>query len=250
MTRYKPREWHQRQERRALAAPRSCTKCARSVCHGHCLRHCSRAARRCRSISRAHPMRAHMCVAAGRWQCTAAHRLWRLECPRQQCWSLTCVLGPQQTAAVAEPHRGGFTWVDEGMPAGWPGGVFLVILVWRCHEFILVLGIWKVYCWQIKTQSSHRITAGGKRRVAIPGVLVAGHPVQRGMDANLGSLDRVYEALAASRWWQRLWNQATEMVRGYGCSRGSRHAPTLHAPKGCARGRHSNPAPCWAPHSV
>ena len=46
-------------------------------------------------------MRAHMCVAAGRWQCTAAHRLWRLECPRQQCWSLTCVLGPQQTAAVA-----------------------------------------------------------------------------------------------------------------------------------------------------
>ena len=47
------------------------------------------------------------------------------------------------------------------------------------------------YCWQIKTQSSHRITAGGKRRVAIPGVVVAGHPVQRGMDANLGSLDRV-----------------------------------------------------------
>ena len=41
-----------------------------------------------------------LCVAAGRWQCTAAHRLWRLECPRQQCWSLTCVLGPQQTAAV------------------------------------------------------------------------------------------------------------------------------------------------------
>ena len=108
----------------------------------------------------------------------------------------------------------------------------------------------KVYCWQIKTQSSHRITAGGKRRVAIPGVLVAGHPVQRGMDANLGSLDRVYEALAASRWWQRLWNQATEMVRGYGCSRGSRHAPTLHEPKGCARGRHSNPGTCWAPHSV
>ena len=30
-----------------------------------------------------------------------------------------------------------------------------------------------------------------------------------------------------SRLWQRLWNQATEMVRGYGCSRGSRHAPTL-----------------------
>ena len=47
-----------------------------------------------------------LCVAAGRWQCTAAHRLWRLECPRQQCWSLTCVLGPQQTAAeVAHTHR-------------------------------------------------------------------------------------------------------------------------------------------------
>ena len=45
-----------------------------------------------------------------------------------------------------------------------------------------------------KTQSSHRITAGGKRRVAIPGVVVAGHPVQKGMDANLGSLDRVYES--------------------------------------------------------
>ena len=24
-----------------------------------------------------------LCVVAGRWQCTAAHRLWRLECPRQ-----------------------------------------------------------------------------------------------------------------------------------------------------------------------
>ena len=65
MTRYKPREWHQRQERRALAAPRSCTKCARSVCHGHCLRHCSRAARRRRSISRAHPMRAHIVRSRG-----------------------------------------------------------------------------------------------------------------------------------------------------------------------------------------
>ena len=66
MTRYKPREWHQRQERRAaLAAPRSCTECARSVCHGHCLRHCSRAARRRRSISRAHPMRAHIVRSRG-----------------------------------------------------------------------------------------------------------------------------------------------------------------------------------------
>ena len=41
------------------------TKCARSVCHGHCLRHCSRAARRCRSISRAHPMRAHIVRSRG-----------------------------------------------------------------------------------------------------------------------------------------------------------------------------------------
>ena len=38
--------------------------------------------------------------------------------------------------------------------------------------------------------SSHRITAGGKRRVAIPGVLVAGHPVQKGMDANLAGVSR------------------------------------------------------------
>ena len=59
------REWHQRQERRALAAPRSCTECARSVCHGHRLRHCSRAARRRRSISRAHPMRAHIVRSRG-----------------------------------------------------------------------------------------------------------------------------------------------------------------------------------------
>ena len=65
MTRYKPREWHQRQERRALAAPRSCTECARSVCHGHRLRHCSRAARRRRSISRAHPKRAHIVRSHG-----------------------------------------------------------------------------------------------------------------------------------------------------------------------------------------
>ena len=65
VTRYKPREWHQRQERRALAAPRSCTECARSVCHGRRLRHCSRAARRRRSISRAHPMRAHIVRSRG-----------------------------------------------------------------------------------------------------------------------------------------------------------------------------------------
>ena len=44
----------------SFAAPRSCTECARSVCYGRRLRHCSRAARRRRSISRAHPMRAHI----------------------------------------------------------------------------------------------------------------------------------------------------------------------------------------------
>ena len=62
---HKPREWHQRQERRALAAPRSCTECARSVCYGRRLQHCSRAARRRRSISRAHPMRAHIVRSRG-----------------------------------------------------------------------------------------------------------------------------------------------------------------------------------------
>ena len=101
MTRYKPREWHQRQERRALAAPRSCTKCARSVCHGRRLRHCSRAARRRRSISRASKASAHCAYAAGTWQSMAAHRLWRLVCHRQCCQSLTCVLEPQQAAAAA-----------------------------------------------------------------------------------------------------------------------------------------------------
>ena len=40
-------------------------QCARSVCHGHRLRHCSRAARRRRSISRAHPMRAHIVRSRG-----------------------------------------------------------------------------------------------------------------------------------------------------------------------------------------
>ena len=42
-----------------------------------------------------------LCVAAGRWQCTAAHRLWPLVCHRQCCQSLTCVLEPQQAAAAA-----------------------------------------------------------------------------------------------------------------------------------------------------
>jgi len=46
-----------------------------------------------------------------------------------------------------------------------------------------------------KTQSSHRITAGGKRRVAIPGVLVAA-TLSRGGGAFLGSCDRVYASSA------------------------------------------------------
>ena len=38
------------------------------------------------------------------------------------------------------------------------------------------------------TELTQNLTAGGgKRRVAIPGVLVAGHPVQKGMDAKLVS---------------------------------------------------------------
>ena len=46
---------------------------------------------------RAHIVRSRGQVAVhGRTPAVAA-----LECPRQQCWSLTCVLGPQQTAAVA-----------------------------------------------------------------------------------------------------------------------------------------------------
>ena len=80
---------------------RSCTECARSVCHGHRLRHCSRAARRRRSISRASKASAHCAYAAGTWQSMAAHRLWRLVCHRQCCQSLTCVLEPQQAAAAA-----------------------------------------------------------------------------------------------------------------------------------------------------
>ena len=59
-------------------------------------------------------------------------------------------------------------------------------------------------CRYIVGKSRHRAHTESQREEsgeshAIPGVVVAGHPVQRGMDANLGSLDRVYEALAASR---------------------------------------------------
>ena len=102
MTRCKPREWYQRQERRALAAPRSCTECARSVCYGRRLQHCSRAARRRRSISRAHPMRAHIVRSRGQAAVHSRTPAVAARMPRAvQCWSLTCVLGPQQTAAVA-----------------------------------------------------------------------------------------------------------------------------------------------------
>ena len=59
------------------------------------------AARRRKSISRASNASAHCAYAAGRWQSTAAHRLWRLVCHRQCCQSLTCVLEPQQAAAAA-----------------------------------------------------------------------------------------------------------------------------------------------------
>ena len=65
MTRCRPREWHKRQERPALVAPHSSNVCARNLRLGLRLRHCSRAARRRRSISRAHPMRAHIVRSRG-----------------------------------------------------------------------------------------------------------------------------------------------------------------------------------------
>ena len=101
MTRCRPREWHKRQERPALVAPHSSNVCAPNLRLGLRLRHCSRAARRRRSISRASKASAHCAYAAGTWQSMAAHRLWRLVCHRQCCQSLTCVLEPQQAAAAA-----------------------------------------------------------------------------------------------------------------------------------------------------
>ena len=76
--------------------------------------------------------------------------------------------------------------------------------------------------WYVVSGSRHRAhtTAGGKRRVAIPGVVVAGHPVQSPGDGStsriqprMGSFDQVCETLAASRRVARLKNRATEMVR-------------------------------------
>ena len=62
--------------------------------------------------------------------------------------------------------------------------------------FTLILGIGGLgVLLANKTQSSHRITAGGKRRVAIPGVLVAA-TLSRGGGAFLGSCDRVYASSA------------------------------------------------------
>ena len=101
VTRCRPREWHKRQERPALVAPHSSNVCARNLRFGLRLRHCSRAARRRRSISRASKASAHCAYAAATWQSMAAHRLWRLVCHRQCCQSLTCVLEPQQAAAAA-----------------------------------------------------------------------------------------------------------------------------------------------------
>ena len=101
VTRCRPREWHKRQERPALVAPHSSNVCAPNLRLGLRLRHCSRAARRRRSISRASKASAHCAYAAATWQSMAAHRLWRLVCHRQCCQSLTCVLEPQQAAAAA-----------------------------------------------------------------------------------------------------------------------------------------------------
>ena len=87
VTRCKPREWHQRQERPALVAPHSSNACAHNLRRGLRLRHCSRAARRRRKISvhqqGSSNVRAHIVRSRGRWQCTATYRLWRLVCPRQ-----------------------------------------------------------------------------------------------------------------------------------------------------------------------
>ena len=62
MTRCRPREWHKRQERPALVAPHSSNVCARNLRLGLRLRHCSRAARRLRSISRASNATRTLCV--------------------------------------------------------------------------------------------------------------------------------------------------------------------------------------------
>ena len=101
VTRCKPREWHQRQERPALVLLTAPTRvlpiyAAASAC-GIAL--C--AARRRKSISRASNASAHCAYAAGMWQSMAAHRLWWLVCHRQCCQSLTCVLEPQQAAAAS-----------------------------------------------------------------------------------------------------------------------------------------------------
>ena len=77
-------------------------ECARSVCHGRRLRHCSRAARRRRSISRAHPMRAHIVRSRGQ---VAVHSRTPAVAARMPPAVLLVInlriIGPQQTAAVA-----------------------------------------------------------------------------------------------------------------------------------------------------
>ena len=65
VTRCRPREWHKRQERPALVAPHSSNVCARNLRLGLRLRHCSRAARRLRSISRASNATRTLCVRRG-----------------------------------------------------------------------------------------------------------------------------------------------------------------------------------------
>ena len=73
---------------------------------------------------------------------------------------------------------------------------------------------------------------------------MAGHPVQRGMSANLGSLDRVYESWpppGGGRGYgtkRRRWCGGTGVPGGH-----DTHRPfSLHEPKGCTRERHSNSA--------
>ena len=85
------------------------------------------------------------------------------------------------------------------------------------------------------SQSSHRITAGGKRRVAIPGVVVAGHPVQKA--ERHGCRSGVFRPSLSDFSPRRLPrdggkagepNKAAEMAGEGGGSRKARLAPTLH----------------------
>ena len=86
VTRCKQREWHQRQERPALVLLTAPTRviaiyAAASACGIVALLRRARPTQVHQHISRASNASAHCAYAAGRWQSTAAHQLWRLVCP-------------------------------------------------------------------------------------------------------------------------------------------------------------------------